>query len=160
MGPGSVEIPFHTRLSLCCLTRMLKCQSPFDKCTKQFWVPTACWIHPGRENCQVALLPAGSCPWLLPRVGSPKTVPACQIVGGKMSSSMWPSSPPPWDKHPRSHATCPLALLARCLAHSSRLTTQRGQDCRKSRLQVGLKKNDDDIVCRWNVLIWIQAFQK
>lgn len=67
----------------------------FDKCTKQFWVPTACWIHPGRENCQVALLPAGSCPWLLPRVGSPKSVPACQIVGGKMSSSMWPSPPPP-----------------------------------------------------------------
>lgn len=65
---GSGEIPFSVRSSsLCCLSPMLRCQSPTGKCTKQFWVLTtttssSCLDPPWQEE-----LPGGSLAgWLLP----------------------------------------------------------------------------------------------
>ena len=111
---------------------------------------TARWL-----SCRLALAP-GCCPGWLNRV--------CARLAKLLEErqhSVWPS-PPMQNTHPITHAIMPWALPARCLAHSSCLLAQSGQSCRESGLQVMFKKAkiDVDIVCWWDILIWVQAFYK
>lgn len=66
----------------------------------------ACWTRPGGENCQVALLSAGSRPWLLPRVTYPTSVAALPNCWRKDKHSIWPS-PPMQNSQPITRATTP-----------------------------------------------------
>lgn len=138
----------------CCLPPVLKCQSPSDKCTKQFWVPTATTSPSLLDPPWQGELPGGSLArWLSPLAAAQgdltESVPALPNCWRNDSIAFDPAHPCRTPTPPITHAIMPRALPARCLAHSSCLLAQNGQSCRESGLQVMFKKTkkDDDIVC-------------
>lgn len=95
---GSGEIPFSARSSpLCCLSPMLRCQSPTDKCTKQFWVPTTTTSPSCLDPPWHGELPGGSLAgWLLSLAAAQSdltrviaALPNCW----RDDHSIWPSHP-------------------------------------------------------------------
>lgn len=103
----------------CCLSPMLRCQLPFDKCTKQLWVPAATTSPSPLDPPWQGELPGDSLAgWLLPLAAAKgdltKSVPA--LPNQRDEHSTWPS-PPTQDTHPIAHAMVPLVLPAGRLAH-------------------------------------------
>lgn len=92
----------------CCLPPMLKCQSPSDKCTKQFWVPTATTSPSLLDPPWQGELPGGSLArWLSPLAAAQgdltESVPALPNCWRSDSTAFDPAHP---CRTPTPHNPC------------------------------------------------------